>query len=150
MAPKRCLIVSIKRKHKLHANIVAQLQAAGYAPEEFPLPAEDTGKCSIESDIVANSTNVDLIVVYLTVDVSANVCVGTLVKQAEKHGIRLVALWVDDVVADSVPRPVDSFSDAVTPYTDTLADVFLGKENPWMLPNGDEPPKRKIKKHTCG
>lgn len=150
MVSRRCFIVYINRKHEFHARIVAQLQVVGYVAHELILPPEESGKCSIESDIKAKMVGLDLIVVYLSTDVSANACMGVLTKEAEKRGIRLVALWLDDAVAKSFPAPIDSLGDAVTPYTDNLADVFSGKENPWLLPDGHELPKRKIKKHTCG
>lgn len=150
MTSKNALIVSVARKHKYHSNIVAQLQANGYDVEEMALPSENTGTCSVTNEIDAKIKGLDLVLVYISADLAANVCIAALMRTAEKEGVRVVSIWLDEVTASEIPQSVDSFSDAVTPYADDLSGVFSGEENPWTLPNGEEPTKRKIKKHTCG
>lgn len=150
MASKQSMIVSITRKHNRHVDIVAQLEAADFSVSELALPQEDSGICSIESQLAEQVAGIDLIIVYISAESAINVCVSALAKEAEKHGVRLISIWIDDVIAQSIPASIDTFSDALTPYTDALAGVFSGQSDPWLLPDGSEPPKRKIKKHTCG
>jgi len=150
MTSENALIVSVTRKHKLHSSLVAQLQANGYDVEEMALPSENAGTCSVTGEIDAKIKGLDLVIVYISADLAANVCIAALMRTAEKEGVRVVSIWLDDVTAGEIPQSVDSFSDAVTPYVDDLSGVFSGEENPWTLPDGEEPTKRKIKKHTCG
>ncbi|MFM0042147.1 hypothetical protein [Paraburkholderia sediminicola] len=150
MASNACLIVSITRKHKYHTDIVAQLQAQDFAVNELVLPQENSGVCSLEKELGDLVTGINLVIVYVSADAEINVCVAAVAREAEARGIRLVSIWLDDVTVTSVPTPIDNFSDAITPYFDTLTDVFSGADNPWLLPDGSEPSKRKIKKHTCG
>ncbi|MGS1053170.1 hypothetical protein ACVCIC_30900 [Burkholderia glumae] len=150
MTSKNSLIVSVTRKHKLHSSLIAQLHANGYDVEEMALPSENAGTCSVTAEIDAKIKGLDLVIVYISADLAANVCIAALMRTAEKEGVRVVSIWLDDVTAGEIPQSVDSFSDAVTPYADDLSGVFSGEENPWTLPDGEEPTKRKIKKHTCG
>ena len=150
MEANRALIVFVQRKHKQHKQLVAQLSAQGYEVEELALPSEHTGTCSAKALIEEKVQGLKLVIVYLSAEIAANVCLGVVMATAALHAIRVIALWLDEPEIIDIPQSVDSVGDCVTTYSDDLSTVFSGEDNPWTLADGSTPPKRKISKHTCG
>ncbi len=150
MKANRALIVFVQRKHKQHQQLVAQLGAQGYEVEEFALPPENTGTCSAKDLIEEKVQGLKLVIVYLSAEIAANVCLDVVMATAALHAIRVIALWLDEPEISDIPKSVDAVGDCVTTYSDDLSTVFSGKESPWILADGSTPPKREIPKHTCG
>lgn len=148
MSAKKAVVVYVHRKHVSHAAIVEQLQALGMVVEERQLPDENAGSCSVAGELEKYADS-GLIVIYVSKQVLENVCISSLTQLAEKKGVRLVCIWLDEEGGTEVSGSIAGLADALTVFSDDLAGVFAGADA-WDGPDGKPLPKRKIKRHTCG
>lgn len=149
MSAKKAVISFVHRRHASHLQIVRQLQALGMTVEEHQLPDENVGSCSVASGL-KDYVDSELIVIYVSKHVLENVCISMLSQLAEQHGVRLICIWLDEDEGAEVSGSIVALADALTVFSEDLAKVFSGENQPWDGPDGKALPKRKIKRHTCG
>ncbi|WP_157835150.1 hypothetical protein [Xanthomonas sp. SHU 199] len=149
MSAKKAVVLYVHRKHVSHAQLIKQLESLSMVVEEHQLPDENAGSCSVASDL-KKYVDSELIIIYVSKQVLENVCISSVTQLAERNGVRLVCIWLDEEVAIEVSGSIAELADALTVFSEDMADIFSGEKSAWDGPDGKALPKRKIKRYTCG
>jgi hypothetical protein len=90
----------------------------------------------------------DVIVVLICEETTNSPTVKRIIEMASRLGKRIIGVWLDEAVSDTVPAILDSQGDAVIGMNgEDIKQAVIDGERVWKVPSGKKRPDQKTPRH---
>lgn len=151
MKYKSVLVMHMGDKAKTHEKIMEKLLEPNADIDELVFSG-DSQSCP-ESSIICNKVpQVEALLIYISKDTKNNACISEAVKEANKSGVKIFAIWLDEEcsisgIGDAISNHADGVFSSREELVEEISDMDGGV---WQKPDGSDMDKRSIKRHKCG